>query len=176
MNPKYLGDSYDLVKRFFCRELSLLGYSVAVDPMFTGAWSANEQEFYRLIGAEPIAGERTTSTRAALFLDPDTGINEKGGGKHASFDRLAQEAASYELVFAFDQSFSRQCKPEKVMREKLSALRSRGCHGMFYDSHARFVFVATERHALHELQLQLLSLGLPASRLLTADAEWGSRS
>ena len=170
MNPTYFGDSYDLVKRFFCRELSLLGYSVAVDPMLTGAWSTNEQEFYRLIGAEPIAGEGTISTRAALFLDPDTGINAKGGRQHASFDRLAREATSYELVFAFDQSFSRQSKPEIVMREKLSALRSRGCHGMYYDSHARFVFVAKERHVLHELQRQLLSLGLPASRLLTVGA------
>ena len=73
MNPAYFGDSYDLVKRFFCRELALLGYSVFVDPMLTGTWSVNEKEFYRLIGAEPVSRGRPIPQRAALFLDPDTG-------------------------------------------------------------------------------------------------------
>ena len=91
MNPRYLGDSYDLVKRFFCHELSLLGYSVVVDPMLTGNWGANEQEFYRLIGARPMAQERSDSTRVALFLDPDSGISEKGDRERVSIGRLAQE-------------------------------------------------------------------------------------
>lgn len=170
MNPAYFGDSYDLVKRFFCSELSRLGYSVVVDPMLTGTWSANETEFYRLIGAEPASRQKPMSQRAALFIDPDTGINSKGGKQHASFDRLVRESANYELVFAFDQSFSRQAKATDVMGEKLSALKARGRHGMYYDSHARFVFVASERPVLHELQLHLVSLGLPESRLRTADA------
>ena len=170
MNPLYLGDSYDLVKRFFCRELSLLGYSVSVDAMLTGDWNSSERDFYRLIGAAPLNDEVPISNRAALFLDPDTGINARGGKQHASFERIAKECASYELVFAFDQSFSRQAKAKDVMRKKLSALRGEGCHGMYYDSHARFVFVANERSVLDELQIWLVSLGLPESRLLTADA------
>lgn len=36
MNRKFFGDSYDIVKRFFCVELAALGYSVEVEPMFTG--------------------------------------------------------------------------------------------------------------------------------------------
>jgi hypothetical protein len=170
MNPAYFGDSYDLVKRFFCRELSLLGYSVVVDPMLTGTWSENEAEFYRLIGAARVDRQKQVSQRSALFLDPDTGINRRGGKHHASFDRLVRESANYDLVFAFDQSFSRQAKAADLMNEKLSTLRARGCYGMYYDSHARFVFVATERSALNELQFHLVSLGLPESRLLTADA------
>ena len=51
MNPDFLGDSYDLVKRFFCHELTALGYVVVIDPMFTGTWNEREQDFYRLIGA-----------------------------------------------------------------------------------------------------------------------------
>jgi len=43
VNTKYLGDSYDLVKRFFCRELKNLGYQVVADPMFTGSWTDEEQ-------------------------------------------------------------------------------------------------------------------------------------
>jgi hypothetical protein len=168
MNPTYLGDSYDLVKRFFCRELTLLGYSVSADPMLTGAWGGKEADFYRLIGAQPIHGTTPVSSQTALFIDPDTGINSKGGKQHASFGQLTQEASRYDLVFAFDQSFSRQAKPEEVMREKLSALHSLGCYGMYYDSHARFLFVTKDRSVLHELQIHLLSLGLPESRLFIA--------
>ena len=170
MNPAYFGDSYDLVKRFFCRELSLLGYSVTVDPMLIGTWSENEPEFYRLICAEPVGRVKSIPKPAALFLDPDTGINQKGGKQHASFDRLAGECTNYSLVFAFDQSFSRQAKPKDVMLEKLSTLQALGCHGIYYDSHARFVFVTKKWSVLHELHLQLRSLGLPESRLLRSDA------
>lgn len=170
MNPEYLGDSYDLVKRFFCRELSILGYSVVVDPMLTGTWGTNEQDFYRLIGANPVAPARLASARTAFFLDPDIGINESGSKQHASFDRLALEATRHDLVLAFDQSFSRQAKAKDVIQTKLWAFRSRGCHAMYYDSHARFVFVAKQRPVLDELQLQFLALGLPAWRLLTSDA------
>jgi hypothetical protein len=96
--------------------------------------------------------------------------NKRGSVQHASFDRLAKECMNYELVFAFDQSFSRQAKATEVMREKLLTLRDLGCHGMYYDLHARFIFVANKSHALDELQLHLVSLGLPEARLLTGDA------
>lgn len=137
--------------------------------MLSGTWNTNENEFYRLIGAEPVAGDRGSSKRAALFIDPDTGVNNTGGKRHVAFDRLVRESANYELVFAFDQSFSRQAKAKDVMGEKLSVLRARGCHGMYYDSHARFVFVSNKRNVLQEFEVHLLSLGLPKSRLFTAD-------
>ena len=137
MNPAFLGDSYDLVKRFFCFELSALGYKVVVDPMFTGAWEEREREFFRLIDVDMDTTAPPYSARTALFVDPDTGVKHKGSTKHVSFDRLAQEASSHALVFSFDQSFSRQAKPIEVMKGKLSALKDRSCHAMYYDSHAR---------------------------------------
>ena len=171
MNPEYLGDSYDIVKRFFCHELSILGYAVVIDAMLTGNWSKDsEQKFHRFIGAEPQVGAPPIHARTSLFLDPDTGINAKGGKQHVSFDRLAREATDYKLVFAFDQSFSRQVKAKMVMREKLLDLASRGCHAMYYDSHARFVFVTREGAALDELHSHLLSLGMPALRMFRVDA------
>jgi len=79
MNQSFLGDSYDLVKRFFCFELSALGYKVVVDPMFTGAWEGRErEEFYSLIGIAIDATAPPRSGRTALFVDPDTGIKQKG--------------------------------------------------------------------------------------------------
>ena len=167
MNPTYFGDSYDLVKRFFCAELSALGYSVAVNPMFTGTWSGAEDEFYRLIGVEHAALQGGATTRSALFLDPDTGVKENATPKHVSFHQLVAESARYSLVFSFDQSFSRKFKPAVVMREKLASIRELSCHAMYYDSHARFLFVATQEKLLHELRAHLVSLGMPKSRLLS---------
>jgi len=46
MNRKWLGDSFDIVKRFFLENLRTLGYHVVVDPMFTGEWKPCEKEEY----------------------------------------------------------------------------------------------------------------------------------
>lgn len=165
MNLSFLGDSYDLVKRFFCFELSALGYKVVVDPMFTGMWKGREREFFGLIGVAMDATVPPNAIRTALFVDPDTGVKHKSSTQHVSFDRLAQEASSHALVFSFDQSFSRRAKPIEVMKGKLSALKDRGCHAMYYDSHARFLFVSKHEKPLRELRTHLVSLGLPTKRL-----------
>ena len=165
MNPLYLGDSYDLVKRFWCRELSNLGYAVAVDPMFTGEWNGREQSFLDLIGAETAKPTRVHASKSALFLDPDTGVNSKGGPKHVSYERLASEAKRHDLVFSFDQSFSRQHDAATVMDSKLTALHALGCHVMYYDSHARFLFAATDQERLDELHAGVVALGLPTTRI-----------
>src|SRR5262245_8467165 len=110
MHPDYFGDSYDIVKRFFCEALRRLGYRVYIDPMFTGEWSGQETAFYRLLGVEQLmstSAPPTSSTPTALFLDPDTGINRKGSRSHVSYERVVSEAQKHKIVFAFDQGFSR---------------------------------------------------------------------
>jgi hypothetical protein len=47
MRPEFLGDSYDIVKRFFCETLRSLGYTVYIDPRFTGDWSG--QSYNRIL-------------------------------------------------------------------------------------------------------------------------------
>ena len=163
MNPKYFGDSYDIVKRFFCAELSTLGYSLAIDPMLTGPWNDTERAFYRFIGANPA---QTEGTRTAIFFDPDTGVSQRESAQHLSLERLAQATRRYGLAFSFDQSFSRQHSPADVMQQKLAALRSLGAFGMYYDSHARFLFAASSPEPLVRLKDHLADLGLPESRLL----------
>ncbi len=171
MNIKYVGDSFDLVKRFFCNELSALGYIVTVEPMFTDTWNDQSKVgFFRFIGATPQEVPVPTSRDSVLFLDPDKGVNEKGGSQHVSFDRLAMETSKHTLVFSFDQSFSRQKKAREVMKNKFAELRGRGCHAMYYDSHARFLFASERRKPLRELHAHLLSLGIPPDRLLESDA------
>jgi hypothetical protein len=170
MNSSFIGDSYDLVKRFFCFELRALGYKVVVDPMFTGEWKGRKRDFFSLVGATMDATAPLPSARTALFVDPDTGVRHKGSPKHVSFDQLAQKVSRHALVFSFDQSFSRQANPVEVMKGKLSALTDRSCHAMYYDSHARFLFVSKEEKLLRELRAHLVSLGLPTERFLEVDA------
>jgi hypothetical protein len=170
MNPAYVGDSYDLVKRFFSQELGVLGYEVLVEPLFTGEWSDLEASFFRLIGAKHIRDPLTPNARRALLIDPDTGINAKGGAKHVSFNRIAKAAQEYDLVFVFDQSFSRQQAPRTVMAEKLAELTKIGLHAMYYDSHARFAFASRNGAAVDELHRHLLGIGLPESRLILANS------
>ena len=51
------------------------------------------------------------------------------------------------------------------MKEKLGWLEETGNVGFYYDSHARFLFAANSSENLNAVEQQLLSSGLPASRL-----------
>jgi hypothetical protein len=90
MNPQFLGDSYDFVKRVFLNELSALGYRIVIDPMFTGAWTDEAKKQYSsLVRPSPGGRRGSVQTRCVLFLDPDTGVRERNGMRHVSFNRLA---------------------------------------------------------------------------------------
>jgi hypothetical protein len=101
-----------------------------------------------------------------LLIDPDTGINDRGSGQHATFDRLGRELSNHSIVFAFDQSFSRNALPVEQMRRKLESLEARGCHALYYDSHARFLFISRTAALLRGFEEHLIALGLPQSRLV----------
>jgi hypothetical protein len=168
IRPEFLGDSYDIVKRFFCEALRSLGYTVYIDPLLTGDWSGQETTFDRFLGAEPFSGGLPPSAPTALFLDPDTGVNEKGSSSHVSFERLVSEAKNYAVVFAFDQAFSRAGESGPKLHSKLNRLTELGCAALYYSSHAHFLFVSEERDQLHRLRGELLSRGIPASRFVEA--------
>jgi len=164
MNPRFLGDSYDIVKRYFCEAMRLLGYQVYADLMPTGDWHGQEDVFFRFLNAR----SRTEPTKqpAALFLDPDKGVSRgKETLSHTSPQRIASECMKYELVFAFDQSFSRSSPARPQMDAKLSALVELGCFGMYYDSHARFLFASRDSGRIVQLSELLVEQGLPAQRL-----------
>lgn len=170
MNPTFLGDSYDLVKRFFAQELRVLGYEVAVDPLFTGDWLGEEEAFHRHIDAKHRKDLTGAADRTALFLDPDTGVKERATRQHVSYEDLALEANNYKLVFAFDQSFSRQGSAREAMSRKLQALSAFGLYALYYDSHARFLFVSRQPRLVHELRTHLQRIGIPSRRLIAGDA------
>lgn len=166
MNLEYFGDSYDLVKRFFVQELCALEYEVAIDPLCTGDWDGAEEDFFRLVGARHRTDVANGSDRRALLLDPDTGVNGKGGKRHVSFSQVVDEARDFSVVFAFDQAFSRQGNSSEMIQEKVRMLRSLGAYPMYYDSHARFLFVSLRHDLIHELWHHLVKIGLPKRRLI----------
>ena len=53
MNPQWLGDSFDIVKRFFFCILHSAGYMVFVEPMGTDNWNTIEGDYYKLLGGRP---------------------------------------------------------------------------------------------------------------------------
>lgn len=166
MNPEWFGDSYDIVKRFLSTELQRVGFRVYADPMLTGEWPDGAAAFLTFIGAEEAGEAPGTREDAALFIDPDTGVREKASARHCSIGYMAQQAENFSLVFAFDQSFSRSAPAQRQMEHKLAQLRDMGMRGFYYDSHARFLFVAREHSHLSKARGALVATGLPESRLV----------
>jgi hypothetical protein len=166
MNPQWFGDSFDIVKRFFVENLNEIGYHVVVDPMLTGEWNGVEHDFYKFLKAYPLTDKFIGKT--ALLLDPDTGIGKKKTHQHVTINCIVEQLSKHELVFSFDQSFSRGGSAIEKMQEKLSLLSETGNCGFYYDSHARFLFAAKSIESLNQLEQKLLHSGLPSSRLIKA--------
>ena len=164
MNPQWFGDSFDIVKRFFVENLNAIGYHVVVDPMLTGEWNGLEHEFYQFLKAYPLSEK--IGSKSALLLDPDTGVGRKKSKQHVTIKCIADQLLLHDIVFSFDQSFPRGGNAKDKIIEKLMLLQETGNHGFYYDSHARFLFVAKSIKFLEEVEQQLLASGLPAGRLL----------
>src|SRR4051812_2616364 len=174
MNPTYLGDSYDIVKSFFCDVSRSLGYAVYVDPMYTGSWTRSRSSAYlRLIGAR----ELTTLVvgPAVLLIDPDKGIRDRPGPAHATFSALAERCEQFALCIVYDQSFSRGPDTRGDLVGKLQTLRAAGIRGVYYDSHARFLICGKKPAPVMRLQKALTEAGLPRERFVGISSARPSR-
>lgn len=164
MNPKWFGDSFDIVKRFFAFSLRDLDYDVFVDPMLTGEWDGDEERLYRFLGMRPV--EEYRSSESAIFLDPDTGIGANASARHTTISKIFDLLGTHEIVFSFDQSFSRGDAHLPQMQAKLTRLSELGASGFYFDSHARFLFASLESERLTSIQNHFESLGLPGARFV----------
>lgn len=164
MNPKWFGDSYDIVKRYLIDNLKNIEYRVFADPMSTNDWKDDIEKYYLFIGASPLPAEGPDSK--ALFIDPDTGISNKKSNQHISMNSLMGKLEEFEIVFAFDQSFSYVGDQAGKMKEKLSQIAKTGNFGFYYNSHAKFLFCCASQAKLENVVKQLLSTGLPEERIL----------
>lgn len=170
MREKYLGDSYDVVKRFWAERLAEIAPLVA-HPRFIP--SALRSRFVELTTIPILGGDRQPES-FGLFLDPDTGIplpsaSSPGASiSHApiSFIRDAFEVFAPRYLICFDQSHDRNAGLSKAEQraQKCAALAGMGIPSFYYVSHAPFLFAAKDGTGLEAVRARLIASGIPASR------------
>ena len=167
MHRSFLGDSYDIVKRFWGERLAKIAPLIA-HPRFVPREIRRE---FELIVGIPILHEGRTPSKFGLFLDPDTGIPlptsvaQTATVTHAPISFIANELERLapRCLICFDQSHDRHCghsKPEQ-RQMKLGALRAKEIACMYYVSHAPFLFAARDELDLNAIRTGLVESGIP---------------
>jgi hypothetical protein len=173
VNRKYLGDSYDAVKRLwqsiFESELPLYA-----EPRFIP--KELRPDFTRLTRIPLLP---TSKRPHALLNDPDTGIrlpgrpNQRESREHIAVSTIAQqlEDGAATCVVTFDQSQHRLADLSALAQRtrKLEALRELQCCGFYYVSHAPFLFAFRLRSEMQRVSRLLIEAGIPQSRLEALD-------
>jgi hypothetical protein len=166
MKKAYIGDSYDIVKRFWAcllREWAPLYAKPEFIPQ------SLRREYTKLTGIPMLPSRRPA--RYSVFLDPDTGISlpckRPRSSGHIPICTVVGELQSEGVVcvVTYDQSFQRGQR-EAGIRQKLNELARNKVCGFYYDSHAPFLFATTGRRQLKRLRQTLLRAGVPAERLV----------
>ncbi len=175
MDERFLGDSYDLVKRFWAESLHPIGELYA-DGKFIP--EKLREKFIQLTTMQFFdRSEKVRVSRFGLFLDPNTGISMPNASgqqtnlKHASLSYIVEsfKKDSPTYLICFDQSHHRDRDLPKADQRKLkrSFLRKNGLDSFYYVSHAPFLFVSGDADTLESIRERLISIGIPACRFET---------
>ncbi len=172
MKGIYLGDSYDIVKRFWAESLQ------PVAPLYAHPRFVPEdiRAQYEAVTSIPVLDtDRLPERPFGLLLDPDTGIplatesKTKATASHAPLPFIVQlnEQLQPTYMLCFDQSHHRshELKRPEQLEQKQEFLRGHGLGSFYYVSHAPFLFVAREAEILAQVRCRLVSLGIPRRRL-----------
>jgi hypothetical protein len=175
MRGKYLGDSYDLVKRFWSENLGGIAPLYA-HPRFIPAQIHGLYEAVTLI---PIfVPESAPKGSFGILLDPDTGIplpksSQRTTVSHATLHFIIQVIEEFrpKYVICFDQSCHRkhELSRAKQRQAKMEFLSDRGFASFYYVSHAPFLFITKTMGSLAAIRAHLMSRGIPG-RLLESCA------
>lgn len=170
MQAKYLGDSYDIVKRFWAVSLGGIAHLYA-HPKFISneIWSS-----FTAVTTIPILKLVSPPTRPfGILLDPHTGIpfpskSPRLTPSHAPLLAIMQlmDALHPRYMICFDQSFHRAAgfTKNKQMQSKMDFLRVHGLPSFYYVSHASFLFITETPERLDMIRHHLAALGIPESR------------
>lgn len=172
MKKEYLGDSYDIVKRFWWEVMQNIA------PLYVlSAFVPEETQdaFTKLTGIEMLPEVRPHPY--SLFLDPDTGVllpNTKGKSEktHIALDKIDDELKNGAIcVIAYDQSFSHAIKEDIDNRllDKMRYLEDKKRYCFYYKSHAKFLFAFSELSVREKVRKKILNLGMPESRLFSKE-------
>jgi len=172
VHKKYLGDSFDIVKRFFAERLATVAPLLA-HPRFVP--TEIRPAFEKMTRMRVLGATEAPTQPFGLFLDPHTGIPLPAAAlrtatvSHAPLQFIADEFARLKprYVICFDQSHDRGCDlPRSDQRKrKCTELRARNLNSFYYVSHAPFLFAAAERTVLDSLRARLVESGIPEWRL-----------
>jgi len=178
VNQKYLGDSYDIVKRFWAESLR------PIAPLFADSRFIPEEirEEFSLVTAMPVIDLNAPLPQKpfGIFLDPDTGIPlpsnpmKHATTSHVSLDyivRLHDEFTPKYLI-CFDQSYHRkhELSKQEQKEKKREYLREHGLSSFYFESQAPFLFVSHNSEALNAISTRLLSIGIPIRRINPTNA------
>jgi len=174
MKQAYLGDSYDIVKRFWAESLR------SIAPLYAHARFIPHtlRATYTAMTAIPVfdPSHEKPDTQFGVLLDPDTGVplpsevaSTTATVGHTPLNFIIRVFEEYSPLYliCFDQSYHRmEGFDRKSQRaKKIAYLVERDLSAFYYVSHAPFLFVARNSKSLDTIRLRLLHLGIPESRL-----------
>jgi len=170
MRDIYLGDSYDIVKRFWAHALRDIAPMYA-HPRFVPV--DLRAQFSALTTIEILDSNRLPETPFGMLLDPHTGIPlpdarcQKVSIALAPVSFIAEQFAILGPAFivCFDQTHDRHRSKELGIDDqreaKRDALLSLGVYSFYYLSHAPFLFMAKDIGMLKRVRDSLTATGIP---------------
>ncbi|MFL5242284.1 MAG: hypothetical protein ACJ8FY_09270 [Gemmataceae bacterium] len=170
MRDIYLGDSYDLVKRYWSEQLGCVAPLYAHPRFIQPSLHAR---FITLTTIPILDLKQLPQTPYGLFFDPHTGIpipddsTKKVSIAYAPLPYVAElnTELTPQYMICFDQSIHRKHKSgftaEEQREAKRSYLRAKGIFSFYYISHASFLFMAQELTTLRAIRDRLIALGIP---------------
>lgn len=166
MKRDFLGDSYDLVKRFWGQLLADWAPLFA-DPRFIPA--DLYKEYSALTGIEMLPSP--LPERFSIINDPDTGIrlpgeaDQREGRTHTTINAIISQLEQLrpKCIITFDQSNYRHSRQtlKQQRSTKLGELRARLKYGFYYVSHAPFLFTFSNQSDMEYVQTLILEAGIP---------------
>jgi hypothetical protein len=171
MRGKYLGDSYDLIKRVWCDTLRAVA-PLHAHPRFV---SESIRAKYTEATSIPILDpDRLPKGDYGLLLDPHTGVRlpeesaTRTTASHAPLPFVVHVTKSLRpaYVICFDQSYHRRHALTVVEQRnrKRAFLEERGISSFYYVSHAPFLFLSESRGTLVRVRERLTGIGIPGER------------
>ena len=174
MHEQYLGDSFDILKRFWVDLLS------PIAPMLAHSrFVPNDlrPRFTHLTGAEIYDGSNAMTSAYSLLLDPHTGIplpdavNQKLRVSHAPIDFIGSLFGDPNLSFisCYDQARKRQAGLSLLdqLNAKRTQLLTHDIHSFYYVSHAPFLFASPCSVTLNRVRHRLMDAGIPEQTTTT---------
>jgi len=174
MQEQYLGDSFDILKRFWVDLLSPAATMLAHARFIP---EDLRPRFTQLTGS-PIYDPSDTMTSAySLLLDPHTGIplpdavNQDLRVSHAPIDFIASlfDDPHLSFVVCYDQTALR--KADLSLADQLDAKRTQllthGILSFYYMSHAPFLFASRSRETLNSIRECMIDAGIPVETSTT---------